>query len=155
MIGNAVVAPSNTKSYQLNIGNVLYGTDIYNIALANIGISTTTPYAKFSVTGTTITSTTMAVMPVSAQTANILDIYNTSGALTSVVNASSNWGIGTTTPTTKLHVSNGASATTTVTIGELWLTTSKACVNMNQADGSAGSFYIMGGAIVVENNYCR
>ncbi|MFA5888816.1 MAG: hypothetical protein WCW47_00480 [Candidatus Paceibacterota bacterium] len=66
-----------------------------------------------------------------------------------------NTGIGTTTPQTKLHVSSGASATTTVTVGELGLTTSKACVNMNQADGSAGSFYLAGGTVKVEDNYCR
>jgi len=65
-------------------------------------------------------------------------------------------GIGTTTPATKLQVSSGASATTTVTVGELGLTSSKACVNMNAADGSASSFYINAAhAIVVEANYCR
>lgn len=64
-------------------------------------------------------------------------------------------GIGTTTPATRLHVSNGANATTTVTIGELGLTTSKGCVNINQANGSPGSFYLSGGVMVVENNYCR
>ncbi|MFA6459519.1 MAG: SGNH/GDSL hydrolase family protein [Candidatus Paceibacterota bacterium] len=66
-----------------------------------------------------------------------------------------NVGIGTTTPATRLHISSGASATTTVSIGELGLSTSKGCVNMNQADGSAGSFYLSGGTLKVENNYCR
>ena len=51
-----------------------------------------------------------------------------------------NVGVGTTTPATRLHVSSGASATTAVSIGELGLTTSRACVNMNQADGSPGGF---------------
>ena len=65
-------------------------------------------------------------------------------------------GIGTTTPATKLQVSSGASATTTVTVGELGLSSSKACVNMNRADGGPGSFYISAaGAMVVESNYCR
>ncbi|MFA5888814.1 MAG: hypothetical protein WCW47_00490 [Candidatus Paceibacterota bacterium] len=67
-----------------------------------------------------------------------------------------NTGIGTTTPQTKLHVSSGASATTTVTVGELGLTTSKACVNMNRDDGNPASFFInAAGTIVVELNYCR
>ncbi len=66
-----------------------------------------------------------------------------------------NVGIGTTTPATKLQISSGASATTTITIGELGLSSSKACVNMNQADGSPGSFYIAGGVMKVESNYCR
>ncbi len=65
-------------------------------------------------------------------------------------------GIGTSTPATKLHVSNGASATTTVSIGELGLSSSKACVNMNRSDGSANSFYFnAAGALVSEANYCR
>ena len=66
-------------------------------------------------------------------------------------------GIGTTTPATRLQISSGASATTTVTVGELGLTSSKGCVNMNRADGGAGSFYInaAGTGFVVEPNYCR
>ena len=72
-----------------------------------------------------------------------------------VIQKGGNVGIGTTTPLHRLHISNGANATTTVTIGELGLTTSKACVNMNQADGSPGSFYLAGGAIVVANSYCQ
>jgi hypothetical protein len=67
-----------------------------------------------------------------------------------------NFGIGTSTPVAKLHVTSGASATTTVTIGELGLSTSKACVNMNRSNGGAASFYInAAGTLVVETNYCR
>ena len=65
-------------------------------------------------------------------------------------------GIGTTTPATRLQISSGASATTTVTVGELGLTSSKACVNMNAADGSASSFYISAAhTLVVEAHYCN
>ena len=65
-------------------------------------------------------------------------------------------GIGTTTPQSRLHISSGASATTTVTIGELGLTTSKGCINMNRSDGGAGSFYLnSSGVLVSEANYCR
>ncbi len=65
-------------------------------------------------------------------------------------------GIGTTTPATTLHISAGASATTTVTIGELGLTTSKACVNMNRSDGGPASFFINGaGVMVVSTSYCQ
>ncbi len=66
-----------------------------------------------------------------------------------------NIGIGTTTPSSKLHVSSGANSTTTVSVGQLDLASSKGCINMNQADGSPGSFYLVGGAMVIENNYCR
>ncbi len=67
-----------------------------------------------------------------------------------------NFGIGTSTAQTKLQVTSGASATTTVTVGELGLTSSHACVNMNRVDGTAASFYITAaGAMKVETNYCR
>jgi len=67
-----------------------------------------------------------------------------------------NMGLGTTTPVTRLHVSNGASATTTVTIGELGLTTSKSCINMNDVAGGARSMYISSaGALVVSSGYCK
>lgn len=66
-------------------------------------------------------------------------------------------GIGTTTPATRLHISNGGSATTTATLGELGDTTSTGCINMNRVNGSPGSFYInsAGTGFVVEPNYCR
>lgn len=96
---------------------------------------------------------------------NIVNISNSANAILTqgriyvqtgdLLVGSGNTGLGTTTPFSKLHVSNGASATTTVTIGEIGLSTSKGCVNMNQANGSAGSFYIAGGVLVVENNYCK
>ncbi len=67
-----------------------------------------------------------------------------------------NMGIGTSTPTSKLHVTSGASATTTVTVGELGVSSSKACVNMKRSDGGAGSFYLnAAGVLVSEANYCR
>jgi hypothetical protein len=65
-------------------------------------------------------------------------------------------GIGTTTPFSKFHVTSGASATTTATIGSIGLTTSKSCVNMNRSDGGASSFFInAAGVMIVETNYCR
>jgi hypothetical protein len=65
-------------------------------------------------------------------------------------------GIGTTTPFSPLHVSKGANATTTITIGEMGLTTSKACVNMNRSDGNPASFFInAAGTMVVQTTYCQ
>jgi hypothetical protein len=53
-------------------------------------------------------------------------------------------------------VTSGASATTTVTIGSIGLTSSKGCVNMNRSDGGPGSFYLnAAGVMVSEANYCR
>lgn len=65
-------------------------------------------------------------------------------------------GIGTTTPTSRLHISAGANATTTATLGELGLSTSKGCINMNTSAGTPASFYInAAGLIISELNYCR
>ncbi len=73
-----------------------------------------------------------------------------------IVNGTGNVGLGTTTPQSKLQVTSGASATTTVTVGELGLTSSKSCVNMNRSNGLAASFYInAAGTLVVETNYCK
>jgi hypothetical protein len=69
---------------------------------------------------------------------------------------SGNMGIGTTTPTGKVEITSGTNATTTVTVGELNMTSSKSCVNMNASDGSASSFYINAAhTMVVEAHYCR
>jgi len=82
-----------------------------------LGIGTTTPYAKLSVNSGSIATTTLALVPVSGQTANIIDIYNTSGALTSVLTSSNFLGIGTSSPAYNLsvagHVLFGGNATAT------------------------------------------
>ncbi|MDP3935370.1 MAG: hypothetical protein Q8Q46_04105, partial [Candidatus Giovannonibacteria bacterium] len=62
-----------------------------------VGIGTTTPYAKLSIgqtSGTGIATTTLALQPVSGQLANIIDIYNTAGALTTTLNANNLWKFG-------------------------------------------------------------
>lgn len=66
-----------------------------------------------------------------------------------------NVGIGTTTPTTKFHVTSGASATTTVNFGEVGSVTSKSCFNTKNTAGSDISFYFVGTTMTVENNLCR
>ena len=84
---------------------------------------------------------------------------NTNGGFTDsygIVAVNNNFGIGTSTPYSRLHVTSGANATTTVTIGEIGVASSKACVNMKRSDGGAGSFYINGqGQGIFEANYCK
>jgi len=63
-----------------------------------IGIGTTTPYAKLSINSGGIATTTLALVPVVGQTANVIDIYNSAGELTSVYTAAGRFGIGTTSP---------------------------------------------------------
>jgi hypothetical protein len=62
----------------------------------NVGIGTTSPYAKLSVTSTSVASTTLALRSVSSQTANLLDLFNGSGSLVSVINTSGFIGLGST-----------------------------------------------------------
>ena len=52
------------------------------------------------------------------QTANLVEIRNSGGTAISVIDASDNWGIGTTLPDTKLHALSTAADTTAVTTTE-------------------------------------
>jgi len=65
-------------------------------------------------------------------------------------------GIGTSTPYSRFHVSQGASATTTVNFGEVGSATSKACFNTKNVSGADISFYFSAAnTMVVESNLCR
>lgn len=79
----------------------------------------------------------------------------TGGVARLVADSVGNVGIGTTTPESILHVDSGASATTTISFGDLFSGTGKGCVNMPQADGSVASFFIAGGVLVVETTVCK
>ncbi|MBI2023721.1 hypothetical protein HYT01_04145, partial [Candidatus Giovannonibacteria bacterium] len=81
-----------------------------------IGIGTTSPYAKLSVESSTgaIATTTFALRPVTGQTANIIDIYNSSGALTDVLDSSNRLGLGTTSPSEILSIAGNILTTGTI-----------------------------------------
>ncbi len=97
-----------------NVGLVTLSTSTDAVALG----ATSTPYAKFVVIGSKTASTTLAIIPFAGQTANILDLYNNSGNLFSVITGNGNIGIGTSTPassvdiyaTDALHLPVGTSA---------------------------------------------
>ena len=69
-----------------------------------VGIGTTSPYAMLSVASNAVGTTTFALRPIASQTANILDIFSTTGILNSVITAANRFGIGTTSPYAPLSV---------------------------------------------------
>jgi hypothetical protein len=85
-----------------SVGSVTLATTTDRVAIG----ATTTPYAKLTVLSGATATTTVALVPVIGQTANIIDIYNTSGALSSVFTAAGSLGIGTTTPGSLLSLGN-------------------------------------------------
>ncbi|KKU53653.1 MAG: hypothetical protein UX77_C0039G0004 [Parcubacteria group bacterium GW2011_GWA1_47_11] len=87
-----------------NIGSITLSTTTDRVAVG----ATSTPYAKLVVISSNSATTTLALLPASGATANILDIYNTSGALASVLTAGHLLGLGTTSPSQALSVQGNA-----------------------------------------------
>ncbi|HUD02656.1 MAG TPA: hypothetical protein VMR46_01370, partial [Candidatus Paceibacterota bacterium] len=83
-----------------NIGTVSLATTTDMVAVG----ATTTPYAKLTVLSSNTASTTLALVAASGQTANVIDIYNSTGALNSVFTSAGNFGLGSTSPAAKLGV---------------------------------------------------
>jgi hypothetical protein len=82
-------------------------------------------------------------------------IYGTGVTGTGSTISNAKIGIGTTSPLTRFHVTSGASATTTVSFGEVGNSTSKACFNTKNTAGTDISFYFVGTSMIVESNLCR
>lgn len=80
--------------------------------------------------------------------------FATSTATAYTIDSNGKHGIGTTTPATLFHVSNGPNATTTVEF-DARDTTSKSCINMRTNTGGAVSLYVVGTTLKIEANACR
>lgn len=100
LIGNNISLPSATASGQLNIGNIIYGTGITGsgstVSSGNIGIGTTTPWARLSVKGAGTGAGLAFAVADSANTPRF------------VIQDNGNVGVGTTSPGFKLDVNGGA-----------------------------------------------
>ncbi|MES3005335.1 MAG: tail fiber domain-containing protein [Patescibacteria group bacterium] len=94
IIGDRVDAPSATASNQLNIGNIIFGTSIdgtgTTISTGNVGIGTTTPAARFQVTG--------------AGGTNPFRVASSTNVSMLEITQAGNVGIGTTAPGAKLQI---------------------------------------------------
>jgi hypothetical protein len=104
ILGAYADLPSASGNGQLNLGNVLYGTGLYNastlsaapVTNGNLGVGTTTPYAQFGIHAINgSTNTTLFAIGSSTQTATT--------TLFTVTNTG-NVGIGTTTPFAQLSI---------------------------------------------------
>jgi hypothetical protein len=71
---------------------------------SRIGAGTTSPYAKLSVVSGGAGTTTLALIPATSQTADLLHIYTSPTNLHTVFSTAGNLGIGTTSPYAKLSV---------------------------------------------------
>ena len=107
-LANGLKLVANRSSGTLSFQTGGQFTRMFIDALGRVGIGTSTPYAQLSLAGATAATTTLAIRPASGQTANIMDIYNGSGVLTTVLTSAGNLGIGTTTPPNKLTVENSS-----------------------------------------------
>ncbi|MBM3272028.1 hypothetical protein FJY94_01955, partial [Candidatus Kaiserbacteria bacterium] len=113
LIGNNISLPSATASGQLNIGNIVFGTGITGtgstLSTGNVGIGTTTPWGKLSITGSG-TGTGLAFA--------VADSANTPRF---VIQDNGNVGIGTNSPTffTGSGVEIGRNGTSTLRLHDI------------------------------------
>src|SRR3989344_5475014 len=116
----ALTSSINTTSFSMGIfpvagGNIIAtgqftgggSSGIKIDTYGNVGIGTTSPYAKLSVTGTSATTPLAAYYGFNNQTANLFLVASTTGTATStafIIDANGKVGVGTTTPSQELSV---------------------------------------------------
>jgi hypothetical protein len=123
-----------------NIGDITLATSTDRVGIG----ATSTPYAKLSILSGNAATTTLALLPASGQTANILDIYNTSGALSTVFTAQGSLGLGTTSPARTLAVQGNFYTSGTGFFGGAVVGTSTLAITGSTT--IAGQFNAVGGA---------
>ena len=117
VIGQNVEAPTVTGNQQLNIGNVLYGSGIYNgssvsaapVLNSKLGVGTTTPFAKLSIHAFN-GETNTALFAVASSTASATSTLF-------VINNNGNVGVGTTSPSQLLSIAGNTYLTGGLGVG--------------------------------------
>lgn len=106
-VGGTPVTTSGTLTVALALGhaNTWTGQQIFNTA--NVGVSTSTPYAQLSVGGNAVGTTLLALDAKSGQTAPIAD-FKLASTTKIIFDSAGKVGISTTTPFSNLSVSNAA-----------------------------------------------
>jgi hypothetical protein len=89
-----------------NIGRVSLAT---TTDLAIVGASTT-PYAKFSILSGSAATTTLVLSAAASQSANLIDIYDANGTLSTVLTSDGKLGLGNSAPSEKLNVQGAVAA---------------------------------------------
>lgn len=122
---------SNWTETKSPIGFIALATSTYNV-----GIGSTTPYAKLSIEGSGNATTTLSIKPAFGQTANILDIYSGNGSLQTVLTSAGRFGVGSSTPWAVLSVNASSTPGPLFAIGS---TTSTILVVDNMGDVGIGT----------------
>lgn len=131
LIGNASDVIASTTSRFLNIGSVLFGTNMYNgttenstpVAEGTIGIGTTTPYAKLSVN---TDSSTMVAFDVSTSTGKrifTIDSYGheyTGGTVPTVTSCGTSPSLEGDDSTFRVKIGSGGITSCTVNFANAW-----------------------------------
>ncbi|TSD04967.1 MAG: hypothetical protein Greene07147_884, partial [Parcubacteria group bacterium Greene0714_7] len=101
LLGYDIDAPSNTGSNQLSIGNLIFGTGIdgqgTTVSSGNIGIASSTPWGKLSVTNT------------GTGPSFVVEDSTSPDSTPFIIDASGNVGVGTASPAAKLHIGTATS----------------------------------------------